>query len=64
MAIVISTEEPKKEVSSLSDAGYHLLFDDVDIHTAQSAVEWIMESNLTTEKKHKELTLVICSPGG
>ena len=64
MAIVISTEEPKKEVSSLSDAGYHLLFDEVDTSSAQSAIEWIMESNLTTEKKHKELTLVICSPGG
>ena len=64
MAIVISTEEPKKEVSSLADAGYYLLFDEVDTSSAQSAIEWIMESNLTTEKKHKELTLVICSPGG
>ena len=39
MAIVISTEEPKKEVSSLSDAGYHLLFDEVDTNSAQSAIE-------------------------
>ena len=60
----MTSEETKKEVGSLSDAGYHLLFDDVDTSSAQSAVEWILDSNLTTEKKHKELTLVICSPGG
>ena len=60
----MASEETKKEVNNLDDAGYHLLFDDVDTSSAQSAIEWIMESNLTTEKKHKELTFVICSPGG
>ena len=60
----MASEETKKEVNNLDDAGYHLLFDEVETGSAQSAIEWIMESNLTTEKKHKELTLVICSPGG
>ena len=60
----MTSEETKKEVSNLYDAGYHLLFDDVEMGSAQNIIEWIMEANLTTEKKHKELTLVICSPGG
>ena len=60
----MASEETKKEVSGLDSAGYHLLFDDISSNSAQSTIEWIMESNLTTDKKHKELTLVICSPGG
>jgi ATP-dependent Clp protease protease subunit len=60
----MASEETKKEVSSLSDAGYHLIFDDIQMGTVQAAIEWIMEANLTTEKKHPELNLVICSPGG
>ena len=39
--------------------------DDISINSVQSAIEWILESNFkNTEKKHKELNLVICSPGG
>ena len=60
----MASEETKKEVSSLTDAGYHLMFSDIDMNSVQSAIEWIMEANLTTDKKHKELNLVICSPGG
>ena len=60
----MASEETKKEVSSLTDAGYHLMFRDSDMSSVQSAIEWIMEANLTTDKKHKELNLVICSPGG
>ena len=60
----MASEETKKEVSNLVDAGYHLMFENVDSSSAQTAIEWIMESNLTTDKKHKALTLVICSPGG
>ena len=60
----MASEETKKEVSGLDGAGYHLLFDDISSSSAQTTIEWILESNLTTDKKHKELTLVICSPGG
>ena len=52
-------------VSSLHDAGYHLLMDDIDSSSCKSVIEWIMEANLTTDKKSKkELNLVVCSPGG
>ena len=61
----MASEETKKEVSGLVDAGVHLLMDDINIGGVQTAIEWILESNFkNTEKKHKELNLVICSPGG
>ena len=61
----MASEETKKEVSGLVDAGVHLLMDDINIGIVQTAIEWILESNFkNTEKKHKELNLVICSPGG
>ena len=61
----MAREETKKEVSGLVDAGVHLLMDDINIGIVQTAIEWILESNFkNTEKKHKELNLVICSPGG
>ena len=61
----MSGEETQKQASGISDAGLHLLMDDINTNTAKSAIEWILEANFTnTEKKHKELNLVICSPGG
>ena len=61
----MASEEIKKEVSGLADAGLYLLMDEISINTAQSAIEWILEANFkNVEKKHKELNLVICSPGG
>ena len=60
----MASDDSKKEVNNIDDAGYHLMFDDVTMSSAQSAIEWIMETNLTTDKKHDELNLVICSPGG
>ena len=61
----MASEEIKKEVSGLADAGLHLLMDEISISSAQAAIEWILEANFkNTEKKHKELTLAICSPGG
>ena len=61
----MASEETKKEVSGLVDAGVHLLMDDILIGSVQTAIEGILESNFkNTEKKHKELNLVICSPGG
>jgi len=35
----MASEETKKEVSSLSDAGYHLIFDDIQMGTVQAAIE-------------------------
>ena len=54
----MASEETKKEVSSLTDAGYHLIFNDIDMSSVQSAIEWIMEANLTTEKKQDSLQKV------
>ena len=62
---IMASEETKKEVSGLADAGLHLLMDEISISSAQTAIEWILEANFkNTEKKHKELNLVVCSPGG
>ena len=62
---IMASEETKKEVSGLADAGLHLLMDEISINTVQTAIEWILEANFKNiEKKHKELNLVICSPGG
>ncbi len=56
---IMASEETKKEVSGISDAGLHLLMEEVSISSAQSAIEWILESNFkNTEKMHKELNLV------
>ena len=55
----MASDDSKKEVNNIDDAGYHLMFDDVTMSSAQSAIEWIMETNLTTDKKHDELNLVI-----
>jgi len=61
----MASEETKKEVSSLQDAGYHLMMSEVDTGSCQSAIEWILEANfINTEKKLPELNLIICSPGG
>ena len=61
----MASEETKKEVSSLQDAGYHLMMAEVDTGSCQSAIEWILEANfINTEKKLPELNLIICSPGG
>ena len=61
----MASEETKKEVSGLVDAGVHLLMDEIQIGSVQTAIEWILEANFkNTEKKHKELNLVVCSPGG
>ena len=34
----MASEETKKEVSGLSDAGVHLLMDDISINSVQSAI--------------------------
>lgn len=54
----------EKEVNNLDDAGFHLLMDDIDSGSCQSAIEWILENNFKTENRHKELNLIIYSYGG
>ena len=57
----MSGEETQKQASGISEAGLHLLMDDINTNTTKSAIEWILEANFAnTEKKHKELNLVIC----
>ena len=52
-------------ISDLSRSDWVPGVDEISINSAQSAIEWILEANFkNTEKKHKELNLVICSPGG
>lgn len=48
---------------SLSDAGMHLLMEDVTEGSMRGIIEWIIEENLA-QKKKDHLTLIICSPGG
>ena len=59
-------EKPKKEIESndsLTDAGMHLLMEEVTDSSMKGIVEWIIEENLAKKKKG-HLTLIICSPGG
>ena len=37
---------------------------EVSMETMSPIINWIIASNFTKEKQHKELTLGICSPGG
>ena len=60
----MAREETEKEVSSLEDAGYHLLMKEVDTSSCSSAIEWILDAKfITTEIRHPDFNLVICSPG-
>ena len=48
----MASEETKKEVSGLVDAGVHLLMDEIQIGSVQTAIEWILEANFKkTQKK-------------
>ena len=35
----MASDDSKKEVNNIDDAGYHLMFDDVTMSSAQSAIE-------------------------
>jgi hypothetical protein len=50
----MASEETKKEVSGISDAGLHLLMEEVSINTAQSAIEWILEANFKNTEKPQQ----------
>ena len=56
-----STEAPDAE---LFQRGFHIFMGEVSMETMSPIINWIVASNFTKEKQHKELTLGICSPGG
>jgi ATP-dependent Clp protease protease subunit len=44
--------------------GHHVFMGDVTQETMKPLIDWIIAENFNREKKKKELTLGICSPGG
>ncbi len=53
--------DPKME---LFQRGFYNFMGDVTMDTMSPLIDWIIASNFSKEKKHKELTLGVCSPGG
>lgn len=56
-----STTDP---AADLFQRGVHVFMGEVNMETMSPIINWIISANFTKEKKHKELTLGICSPGG
>ena len=44
--------------------GHHVFMSEVTQETMKPLIDWIISENFNREKKKKELTLGICSPGG
>ncbi len=44
--------------------GHHVFMSDVTQETIKPLIDWIIAENYNKDKKKKELTLGICSPGG
>jgi len=66
----MNNEEHKQEQgpgdpeSELSVRGFKTFMGDVTQETMKPLIDWIIAENYNKEKKKKELTLGICSPGG
>ena len=66
----MNNEEHKQEQgpgdpeSELSVRGFKTFMGDVTQETMKPLIDWIIAENFNKKKKHKELTLAICSPGG
>ena len=56
-----STTDP---AADLFQRGVHVFMGEVTMETMSPIINWIVSANFTKEKKHKELTLGICSTGG
>ena len=56
-------QSPGDPEAELSVRGYKTFMGDVTQDTMKPLIDWIAE-NFNKKKKHKELTLAICSPGG
>ena len=50
--------------SELLMRGHHVFMSDVTQETMKPLIDWIISENYNKDKKKKELTLGICSPGG
>ena len=50
--------------SELLLRGHHVFMSDVTQESMKPLIDWIIAENFNQEKKKKELTLGICSPGG
>ena len=50
--------------SELFMRGHHVFMGDVTQETMKPLIDWIIAENYNKDKKKKELTLGICSPGG
>ena len=50
--------------SELAVRGFRTFMGDVTPETMKPLIDWIIAENFNKQKKHKELTLAICSPGG
>ena len=50
--------------SELFMRGHHVFMSDVTQETMKPLIDWIISENFNKDKKKKELTLGICSPGG
>ena len=61
------TENNTQQVDSSSELflrGQHVFMGDVTQETMKPLIDWIISENYNKDKKKKELTLGICSPGG
>ena len=50
--------------SELFLRGHHVFMSDVTQESMKPLIDWIISENFNQDKKKKELTLGICSPGG
>ena len=50
--------------SELLGRGHHVFMSDVTQESMKPLIDWIIAENFNQEKKKKELTLGVCSPGG
>ena len=60
-------EKPQSATDPASDLfqrGFHVFMGEVTQETMLPIINWIISANFSKDKKHKELTLGICSPGG
>ena len=58
------SDEDKGSEELLAENGFRTFMADVSQDTMKPVIDWIIAENINKEKKHKELTLAICSKGG
>jgi ATP-dependent Clp protease protease subunit len=67
---MIINEDVKEHPQALDPAtelflrGHHVFMEDVTQESMRPLINWIIAENFNRDKKKKELTLGICSPGG